>query len=280
MKPVASKLVLSTVLLVAIVLSGCMQSKYIEEEVTAEARGALTTENALMTNSIDLNGLMSNSIDLNGIDPDMLSTEVLSALRDNGQLGANTRVLYKYLIGCALDPTQSISFSWTDSLDVVHQEVFWGGAGLAPTWRNNSINPPGRRSVSACMGARANYFGTPVSISIRGPQESLKHVSAAESDAYPEEEGAFWGDLFDGAPQLYSCHNTSNIANSRSKLRDCAAGYPVGDGTYLECGHVMILGDCDAFCDALDSTGLYRSHCNDDEIGAATNDVVTVFLPQ
>jgi len=279
MKPVASKLVLSTALPVVTVLSGCMQSEHIEEGRTVEARGALTTENALLMNAISLNGLLSNAISLNGIDSVLLSTNVLTALHDNGQLGTNTRLLYKYLVGCALDPTQSISFSWTDSSNVEHQEVFWGEIGLAPTWKYTAINPPGRRSVSACMAARANYFGTPVSISIRGPQESLKHVSAAEAAAYPLEEGAFWGDLFDEAPQLYACYNSANIANSRSKLRDCAAGYAVTGG-YLECAYISIVGDCNSFCEALDVNDFYHPRCDDNEIGASTTDVVTVFLPQ
>lgn len=272
--------VLPNMILVAIVLSGCMQAKSIGEELPAEAKGALVGENSLVSNAIDLNGLTSNAIDLNGIDPELLSTDVLTALQDPGQLGANTRLIYKYIVGCALDPTQSISFSWTDSSNVVHQEVFWGSLGLAPMWIHADINKPKRRSVSACLAARANYYATPVTISIRGPQLSIMNVDAVEQAAFPMEEGAFWGDIFDGAPQLYACHNSANIGNSRSKLRDCAAGHYVDEQTYSECAYITIVGDCDSLCDALDSSGFHRPRCDDDEIGAATTDVVTVFLPQ
>lgn len=281
MKPVILKDVsLASVTFAAIVLSGCTYRADSQDELTAEAKSALTSENSLVTNAIDLNGLISNAIDLNGIDPVLVSADVLAALQDNGLLGSNTRMLYKYLVGCALDPNQSISFSWTDTQNVVHQEEFFGEIGLASSWKNSAINKPGRRSVSACMGARANYFGTHVMISLRGPQASIKQVSSSEQQAYPLEEGAFWGDLFDGTPQLYACRNSTNVANSRSKFRDCAAGYPVDGGGYLECSHITIVGDCDSLCAALDSSNFYRPRCDDDELGAGTNDVVTVFLPQ
>lgn len=279
MKRVASKYELASVLLVAIVLSGCMRTEDIEDGVTSKARDALMTENMLTTNSIDLNGLVANSIDLNGIDPELLSTSVLSALRDTGELGTNTRILYKYLVGCALDSTQSISFSWTDLSSFEHEEVFWGKLGIAPTWKDASISVAERRSVSACIAARANYYGTTVSISLRGPQASLTNVAATELAEYTKEEGAFWGDIFDGTPQLFACHQSANIANSRSKLRDCAAGHWIIEG-YLECAHIAIVGDCDTLCDALDSTDFYRPRCDDDELEASTTDVITVFLPE
>lgn len=278
MKSAISKsLALATAFHAAIVLSGCAETTYLEEGLSAEAEGALLSENSLITNAIDLNGLTANAIDLNGLDPDLLSTEVRTALGDAGQLGANTRTLYKYLVSCALDPSQSISFSWTDSLNVVHQELFWGDLGLAPTWKNTSINKPGRRSVSACMAARSNFLGLTVTISVRGPQQSIKSVSAAELAAYPQEEGAFWGDLFDGTPQLYACHKGANITHSRSKIRYCAAGFPF-TVSYLECAYIHIVGDCDSLCDPLDSTNFYRPRCDDNEIGSATTDVITVFL--
>ncbi len=147
------------VLLVTNALAGCMQVNDLDDGLSAETESALVGSNALLTNSIDLNGLLSNSIDLNGIDPEMLSPTVLTSLRDSGQIGENTRLLYSYLVGCALDPSQSISFSWTDSFNVVHYERYWGAMGLAPTWKYTSITPSTRRSVSACLGARANYYG-------------------------------------------------------------------------------------------------------------------------
>lgn len=280
MKPVALKAELSTILLVGIVLSGCMQATDFEEGMTVEAQLALESENKLSMNAIDLNGLISSAIDLNGIDPEMLSTGVLAALQDNGQLGENTRILYRYLISCALNPGQSISFLWTDTSSVVHHEVFWGSLGLAPLWKYLPISASGRRLVSACIAARANYFGTPVSISIRGPHPTIEYVSPAEAAAYPSEEGAFWGDLFDGAPQLYSCHNSANIAHSRTKLRDCAAGHYVDEETVAECAYITIVGDCDSVCDPLDPSDLHRPRCDDDEIGTPTTEVVTVFLEQ
>lgn len=270
-------------MIVAIMLSGCMQTTSIDEAVdeglSTENQSTIVGENSLTTNAIDLNGLLPNAIDLNGLDPSLLSNNVLSALEDPGQLGTNTRLIYKYIVGCALDTSQSISFSWTDSLGIPHLENYWGALGLASAWKLTSIDELAQRAVSACLAARTNYYGIPVTISIRGPQPSISDVDAAEQLAFPKEEGAFWGDLFDGSPQLYACHNSANIANSRSKLRDCAAGHS-DNGQIVECGYIKIVGDCDALCAALDPNDLHRPNCYDDEIGTTTTDVVTVFLPQ
>lgn len=267
------------VLLVANALAGCMQVNDLDDGLSAETESALVGSNALLTNSIDLNGLLSNSIDLNGIDPEMLSPTVLTSLRDSGQIGENTRLLYSYLVGCALDPSQSISFSWTDSFNVVHYERYWGAMGLAPTWKYTSITPSTRRSVSACLGARANYYGYTVIISLRGPQSSIKNISTEERTAFPMEEGVFWGDLFDGTPQLYSCYKSANIANSRAKYRECAGGHVNQNGTTSECSHIAIRGNCDTLCDPTTSNDPYHPRCTDPETGP-TNDVITVYLPQ
>jgi len=262
-------------------LAGCSQmSDTGEEGLTSEAANALCIENSLSTNAIDLNGVLSNGIDLNGLDPDLLSPSALAAIQDPGEFGENSRLLYRYVVGCAYDATQSLSFTWTDSLGVVHPEVYWGSLGLSPSWKYTSITPNVRRAVSACIAARANYYGTPVTISMRGPEEAIKHADATELAAFPMEEGTFWGDLFDGAPQLYACHNDANRAHSRTKLRECAAGHLGENNEITGCAHITIVGNCDAVCDPLNSTNFYRPRCYDSELGAMTNDVVTVFLPQ
>lgn len=270
---------LALVVLAANALVGCSQMVDVDEGLSAEAKTSLIEANSLLTNSIDLNGLLSNSIDQNGIDPQYLSPAVQTALRDSGQLGINTRLLYRYLISCALDSSQSISFSWTDSESVVHPEVFGGSVGIAPHWKYTYVIPSVRRRVSACLGARANYYGTPVTISMRGPHTAINQISAEEQAAYPMEEGAFWGDVFGSTPQLYACHKTANITNSRAKLRSCAAGH-LGEGDVVsECAHIAVLGDCDSLCDPTTANDPYHPSCMDPEIGAM-NQVVTVYLPQ
>lgn len=272
-------MVLAFIVLATNALAGCSQTHATEEGLSIEGESALEGENSLIMNAIDFNGLLTNAIDFNGIDPALLSTALLAAIRDPGQYGENSRLLYKYLIGCALDSSQSASFSWTDSSSVVHNEVYWGSIGLAPHWRLTLITNYTRRTLSACLAARANFYGTPVMISLRGPQSAIQNTSTEEKAAYPMEEGAFWGDVFADPPQLYACHKSANIANSRSHLRECAAGHVVDGGPPTECAYISILGDCDTLCATLNSTGLYRPSCNDG-IGGTTTNVITTFLPQ
>lgn len=272
-------MVLTVVVFTANVISGCSQMETTEERLSIEAESAILEENSLTTNALDLNGLFSNAIDLNGIDPTLLSSEARQSIEASGEIGTNSRLVYKYLIGCALDSSQSVSFSWTDSSSVVHNEVYWGSIGLATSWQQGSISTQARRIVSACLGARANFYGTAVVISIRGPQAAINQPGAQEKTDYPMEEGVFWGDVFNSTPQIYACHNDANIANSRSKLRDCAAGHVNVDTTISECAHIAILGDCDTLCTPPDANTPYRSEC-DDGIAPATTDVITIYLPQ
>lgn len=272
-------MVLALVVFTANVISGCSPMQNTEERLSLEAESALVGANSLTSNALEFNGLFANAIDLNGIDPSLLASEARQSIESSGDVGTNSRLVYKYLISCALDSTQSVSFSWTDSGNVVHNEVYWGSIGLAPSWEQSSISTQMRRILSACLGARTNFYGTPVLISIRGPQSAINQPSTGEQTAYPLEEGVFWGDLFTGTPQIYACHNGSNITNSRSKLRDCAAGHVNQDETISECAHIAILGDCDTLCTPPDTNTPYRSEC-DDGIAPATTDVITIYLPQ
>jgi hypothetical protein len=129
------------------------------------------------------------------------------------------------------------------------------------------------------LGARANFYGVSVTISMRGPQAVIKNPSAAEQAAYPLEEGVFWGDLFENPPQIYACHNSANVTNSRAKLRVCAAGHVNDGGPNSECPHVAILGGCNTLCSPPTSNDPYRPSCNVGG-GPPITDVITVFLPQ
>jgi hypothetical protein len=257
---------------------GCAENNDTYDENTAEISSAVI-DNALDANGIDANGLLINGIDANGLDPQFMSSTLNSALTNPGSSGNAARLLYKYLIGCALNSTQSVTFTWQDSFNIAHTEVYWGSLGLAPTWVNTSLSATARRWVSACIAARANYYSVPVTISLRGQHAAIKHLGFIEQWAYPMEEGAFWGDLFDSTPQLYACYKETNVAHSRSKLRECAAGHVTQSGI-VECGSIMITGSCDSICDAIDSNGYYRPRCLDVETGTMTDDLVTVFLPQ
>jgi hypothetical protein len=178
-------------------------------------------------------------------------------------------------VGCALNTSQSFSFSWTDTSGTVHAETYWGDLGLAPYWATGPLDESGQRIVSACLASRTNYFGVTVHISVRGNVKALRDgTSAAELAAYPYVEGAFWGNLFSSTPAIYACYNPATVANSRADQRDCATGYLSSTGQTLPCGPIQLTGSCDTQCDGFDTAGQYYTGCGH----TATTGTITVGL--
>jgi hypothetical protein len=79
------------------------------------------------------------------------------------------RQLMRYVVSCALDNNQSVS--WTDP--ETEEAIVWKGeGGLCPQWHGRGIgdNPACQEAVSACVLARNNALGAQVRISMRGVQ--------------------------------------------------------------------------------------------------------------
>jgi hypothetical protein len=240
-------------------------------ESIADAELAQVMDNALLDNAISANAISPNAISPNALTPTALPTSQINALRDSGSNGVLARMLLKYLVTCSLTPQQSFSFSWTDSENIPHDEVYVGSLGLAPSWAARGLNETEQRWVSACIGSRVNWFGVPVLISMRGSHSALA-VNAAERTTWSFREGAFWGNLFTTTPTLYTCYDPDQIEHSRAKLRDCAAGHWDGSTT-TGCGSVLRMGSCNTTCVApADSTDGFPA------CGGLT-EVVTSFLP-
>jgi hypothetical protein len=238
-----------------VALTGCAPEPT-DEEVLASAQSAALSTNALSTNALSTNALSTNA----------LSTKALAAIQDPGATGALSRELLQYIAGCALTPTQSISFSWTDAGGVTHDEMYRGQLGLAAEWADGPLT---RRSsqdlVSACLAARTNYFGIPVHLSMRGGADVLAdNTTSAELAAYPYVEGAFWGNLFTATPRLYACYDPSNVAHAWADERVCATGYPTGHGQFTPCGIIALTGSCEDRCRGFDRRGQYYRGCGDD----------------
>src|SRR4051812_13215695 len=144
-------------------------------ESALEADNALTP-NALTPNALTPNALTPNALTPNALTPNALSSSALSAIQDPGLAGTLSRQHLKYTVSCALDASQSFSFSWTDSSNVVHNETYPGSLGLWTQWETQPLNTMGQQLISACLAARTNYYSTPVTISSRGPVKALnKH---------------------------------------------------------------------------------------------------------
>jgi hypothetical protein len=280
---------------------GCGAQPPPDEELES-VEGALVTHNELTTNTIDPNGidwngidwngidwngidwnnLDWNGIDWNGIDPNSPNAAIHGALQDPSANGDKARIFVKYLVSCSFKSSRTFQFTWTDASGVVHAESYPGHLGLAPHWATNPLGSKGEQLVSACMAAHVNYYGVPVLISIRSGQDPLRlHPHDNELDAYPDVEGAFWGNLWTNPPSLYACYNSANVANSRAHLRDCAAGHLNPDGTIAQCGIINIVGSCSSTCKKYSHSRGYYEDCrkNPGVNNKRTDLVITTALP-
>jgi hypothetical protein len=265
---------------------GCTDDRSEPDELIGEALSAVETDNALNPNALNPNALNPNALNPNALNPNALNPSALSpaalaAITDPGAAGDLSRQHLKYTVGCALDPTQSFSFSWTDKWHVVHQEIYEGLLGLATYWISKPLNPQGQQWVSACLAARTNYFGVAVIISSRGPCSVLNKHNTPEEGIYTKEEGAFWGNLYANPPALYACDVPANDANSRAQLRACAAGYiDPTTGTTQSCGPIQRLGSCDTYCTSGDPSLGHWACWTDpaNPVGTASQQPITVFL--
>ncbi len=246
--------------------TGCAGTLAEDEEDVGTAESALEIDNALTPNALTPNALTPNA---------------LTPIKDPGTAGTLSRDFLKYTVGCALSTSQSFSFSWTDSDSVVHNETYVGLLGLATAWTTGPLDLAGQRIVSACLASRTNYYGTTVLFSARSPLEPLNSgLSNGELNSYKEVEGAFWGNIFSSIPYLNTCYDAANVANSRSKMRDCAVGHLV-NGVPVECGIINITGACSTVCSGLDGQDKYPSCTDHAEIPgstATTNHVVSSVL--
>jgi hypothetical protein len=272
--------------LCACLAMGCTEevSGDVGEDAAASLLGTaeqdLEGSNALNLNALNLNALNLNALNLNALNLSAVSASALSAIQAPTATGDLARQALQYMVGCALDTTQSFSFTWTDSVGALRSETYWGTLGLATSWQSSPLNPVEQQWVSACLASRVNWYGVSVMISSRGPHEALNESGTIELTQYTKSEGAFWGNLFGTAPQVYSCYTSPNIANSRLRLRDCAAGHQNADGTIAECGVLHIVGACETYCGGLDPNDYHYKSCATVPSGDdATTRVITVYLP-
>lgn len=274
------------VLVAAVSLAGCVVEPAGDDPVGV-AETALVTENALAPNAIIPNAIIPNAIIPNAIIPNALAPGAmdpssLAALQDPSAVGDLSRMFIKYVVGCALSPTQSFTISWTDSSGVVNQEIYQGVVGIAPSWETQALTDGTKqRLISGCLAGRTNYFGTSVTVSMRAPQNPLKKaVPTSEMDAYPNVEGAFWGNLFTSSPYLNACSTTANVETSRAALRVCATGALGSGGELLPCGPIALAGACETVCPNLGGGGKFYTSCADPPgSGSTTTVVITTALP-
>ncbi|WP_437608744.1 hypothetical protein WMF20_48300 [Sorangium sp. So ce834] len=217
----------------------------------------------------------------NALSPGALSPAALSAIQDPGAAGDLSRQLLSYVVGCALTPAQSFSFSWTDGTGTVRHEVYWGLIGLVPSWIGKPLGHVDQQWISACLASRTNWYGVSVTISSRAGHWAIDKTDTPELSSYTRMEGAFWGNLFASTPYLNACYNAANRDHARSLARECAAGHLDAGGAAQPCGMISIRGTCDSYCQQLNTRGMYYPSCVNHLTGSpeSTTRVITVFLP-
>lgn len=264
----------------ALFFLGCAGDVAELSEDVREAEAPLVEGNTLSSNSLALNALALNSLALNGIALNSMDPQSLTAIQDPGSQGTLARAFLRYAIGCAFEPSQSFSFTWTDATGVVHPETYHGELGVVPEWATGPLDYFGQRMVSACVVARVNYYESPVLISLRSAVPPLHYPSAEERAAFPHFEGAFWGNLWGAAPAIYACYKSDTVAHSRGLTRECAAGHVREDGTIEECGMIDIVGPCEKFCSIQNGDPYYHGCVDPLKAGKSTSQmIITTALP-
>ena len=163
----------------------------------------------------------------------------------------NGRASRPYVVGCALAAGTSITAYYTAEGGVPMQTTYNGEIGLAPAWKTTALTVAQQRLISGCVLARVNATGVSVTVSLRGPTTALA-VTSTESTTYVKQEGAFFGNIFQGANfYLAACKGSLAIAPTN---RRCAQ--PTGIGTQTECGF-NDAGLCSDMC----ASGSYFTDC-------------------
>ncbi len=193
-----------------------------------------------------------------------------ATLKDlNEEFRAYADNLNSYAVSCALPESQGGSCSSDPGcVEVTYQlypsgtetKQYFGGIGLVPDWKTNAdfdLNPQGQRLVSACLAARTNPQRKKVQISLRGVGIP---TTATEENIYIHHEGAFWGNMFDSNPVVYSCSVNGNGPSGRI----CTGG----QCSFVDEGH------CDVACVQQDADGNY-TNCG----AEGSTDVINTYLP-
>ena len=213
----------------------------------------------LATNSLTPAQLAGSSISFNPLNQATLDTYASTA---------DGRATLPYVVGCALPAGVSVTAHYSNK-GTAGTATFVGEIGLAPSWRTTALTVQEQRLVSGCVLARVNAAGTPVVVSLRGPSATLA-VTSTEAAGYPREEGAFFGNIFQGAAfHIGACQGTAIAPANR---RCAQPNGTLGGGLKTECGF-SYAGLCSDVC----TSGSYLSNCTGLN-GELYDSVVTVYI--
>jgi hypothetical protein len=126
-----------------------------------------------------------------------------------------------YVVRCAVPAGQTRQY-YSSSAGTTY--VWKGVLGLAPFWSSGTfISTLEEQTVSACLAAHANRFGIHVDFSILGygGDGTPIPLDSGELSTYSVQEGAFFGDLFNGG-SVFACSDGTTNTPGVSGPRECA----------------------------------------------------------
>jgi hypothetical protein len=249
----SSKLVALIGVGLGVSLTACMSSPTGDDGTTAVPR-------------ISTNSLMPSQLFNGQLTTDQLTATSAAAMASSD----DARATLGYAVGCALDASQSITFTVGGT---AYTEA--GSIGLATDWTSGALSATEAAWVSACVFSRVNLEGVSVTISDRGSASALA-VTADEAQNWTLEEGAFWGNAFVDLGDMagFACMGVDQAADdTQGDLPERRCAQPsAGDASTSPCGF-HYAGSCSAVC-AAGSPYAGCAFASD----AAASAVVTTFL--
>jgi hypothetical protein len=220
--PFAIAFALST----AITTSACVDAETDEADFTEEGR---LVGNGLTP--IQLWGASLNSAVLNATNLQTMAST------------ADGRAALTYVVGCALNLNHNVSTTYDPGDGSSVPITFYGFLGLADGWTSTALTQTQQRWISGCTLGRVNKTGANITISMRGTLTNFA-LAFGESTNYPVQEGAFFGNVFQGTDfYVAACKGTGNPTATG---RDCAKSDPLNP-TQTQCQYTYA-GTCATAC--------------------------------
>jgi hypothetical protein len=204
----------------------------------------LAGENGMSRNGMSRNGLSRNGLSRNGLSLAAFDgDEVRTWFDADPALGD---MVMTYVARCAApagktyawtSPTSGATYSWSGLL------------GLAPDFAAGAAPSVAERQViTACLAAHVNVYALSVPISISGYGATGAAIAheAGEWSTFAEEEGAFFGNVFD-EEGVYVCQKHGPYPASLSSSRACAFDTSAV-GPSPVCSPLFNVGPCSAVC--------------------------------
>jgi len=200
--------------------------------------------------------IIANALSPGALSGDALTTAQLTSSNAAAMGGtSDARKVLGYAAECALDATQTVSFTVSGTGYSVT-----GALGMVTDWTSRGLTWDEASWISACVFARVNLTATSVAFSARGAWTGLGTTSSELSD-YLIEEGAFWGNAFLdlGALTPYACNGVDQAYDDSYAdlpVRECAQPSwdptsnltPCGFNYAGLCGDVCLTGSPYADC--------------------------------